>query len=115
MSARTIGTEPIQVAPANPNRAYISVQLLPNNIAAGNTGLVFGKFGSAPKADINSNSWDFVLNAGAADGDNLFEARDEALLKQELWIIADTAAQVVNVVERSKFATGSTPQSGAAA
>lgn len=103
MSLQTVGTEPVQVAPANPNRAYISAQVLPNSIAAGNTGLVYGKFGSAPVASLGSNTYDFVLNAGAADGDNLFEARDEALVKQELWLIADTAAQSVNVVERTKF------------
>lgn len=100
MASRTIGTNPIQVAPRNPRRAYISVQLLPNNIAAGNTGLVYGKFGSAPSAGLSSNSWDFVLNAGAAAGDNLYQARDAALVTDELWIVSDTDGQIVNVVER---------------
>jgi hypothetical protein len=115
MSAITVGTEPVQVAPRNPRRHSITVQLLPNNIAAGNTGLVFGKFGSAPYPTLASNSWDFVLNAGALDGSNLYEANNAAVSQQELWLCADTAGQSVNVVERSIPETASTPSSGAAA
>lgn len=104
----------MQVAPMNERRAFLAVQLLPNNIVSGNTGLVYGKFGSAPIASLTSNSWDFVLNAGAEDGTNLYEARDEALVTQELWLIADTAGQEVNVVERTKFPAPVKPESGAA-
>lgn len=99
MARRTVGTNPVQVAPRNPRRHAISVQLMPLAVAAGNTGIVYGKFGSAPKADPNSNTWDFALNAGAADGSNLYEASDRAAQTQELWLVADTADQVVNVVE----------------
>lgn len=77
------------------------MQLIPSSIIAGNIGLVFGKFGSAPQANINGNSWDFVLNAGAADGANLYETTDKAYDLQELWLVSDTAGQIVNVVERS--------------
>ena len=115
MARRTIGTEPIQVATRNPRRHQITVQLLPNNIEAGNTGLVFGKFGSAPVADLNSNTWDFVLNSGSADGSNFYDSSDKAYQEQELWLIADTAGQVVNVVETSLPATPAATPSGAAA
>lgn len=115
MSQRPIGTEPIQVAVSNPNRHQLTVQLLPNSIAPGNTGLVFGKWGSAPKADINSNTWDFVLNSGAADGTNFYDATDKAHITQELWLISDTAGQLVNVVEQSTFEAKAAPPSGAAA
>lgn len=101
MATRIIGTDHVQVAPMNANRHSISVQLVPSSIVAGNTGLVFGKFGSAPVADVNSNANDFVLNAGATDGANLYETTDKAYDTQELWLISDTASQVVNVVERS--------------
>jgi len=115
MAQRPIGVEPIQVAPRNPNRHSISVQLVPSSIVPGNTGLIYGKFGSAPKADINSNSWDFVLNAGAADGANLYETTDRSYLTQELWLISDTAGQVVNIVERSTLDIAAANPSGAAA
>lgn len=115
MSARTVGTDPIQAAPRNDKRMSLSVQLLPNNISSGNTGLVFGKFGGAPTASLNSNNWDFVLNAGAQDGVNIYETREKALLTQELWLVADTAGQVVNVVERSSFDAAASSPSGAAA
>lgn len=105
MSLAIIGQEPVQVAFQNPNRFQLTVQLIPSSIIAGNTGLVFGKWGSAPKADINSNTWDFVLNAGAVDGTNLYETRDDAYLKKDLWLISDTASQQVNVVETEKQAT----------
>ena len=75
------------------------MQLIPSSIVAGNTGLVYGKWGSAPVADPNSNTWDFVLNAGAVDGANLYETRDVAKQQQDLWLISDTANQQVNVVE----------------
>lgn len=101
MARIIIGTDPEQVAPMNANRHSISVQLIPSSIIAGNTGLVFGKFGSAPQANINGNSWDFVLNAGAADGANLYETTDKAYDTQELWLVSDTAGQIVNVTERS--------------
>ena len=73
--------------------------MIPSSIVAGNTGLIFGKFGSAPKADINSNTWDFVLNSGATDGSNLYETTDKAYNEQELWLVSDTASQLVNVSE----------------
>lgn len=75
--------------------------MLPNSIAAGNTGLIYGKFGSAPVASATSNSWDFVLNSGAADGSNFYDASDKAYNQQDLWLVSDTAAQEVNVVETS--------------
>ena len=75
--------------------------MLPTSIAAGNTGLIFGKFGSAPVASATSNTWDFVLNSGAADGSNFYDATDKAFNQQDLWLISDTAAQVVSVVETS--------------
>ena len=101
MANRIIGTTHVQVAPMNANRHSISVQLVPSSIVAGNTGLIFGKFGGAPVANVNSNANDFVLNAGAVDGANLYETTVEAYDKQELWLISDTAGQVVNIVERS--------------
>lgn len=101
MARIIIGLDPVQVAPMNALRHSISAQLIPSSIIAGNTGLVYGKFGSAPQANINGNSWDFVLNAGAADGANLYETTDKAYDTQELWLVSDTAGQIVNVTERS--------------
>lgn len=101
MSSRTLSTDPIQVAPLNPRRHSLTVQLLPNNIAPGNTGLVFGKWGNAPTPTLQSNNWDFVLNAGAADGANFYGTRDMSLVTQELWLASDTDGQIVNVVEQS--------------
>lgn len=75
--------------------------MLPSSIVAGNTGLIFGKFGSAPTVGVDSNGYDFVLNPGAADGSNLYETTDKAYDTQELWLVSDTAGQLVNVVERS--------------
>lgn len=99
MARRTVGTAPVQIALRNTKRAVLTVELLPTSIQAGNTGLVFGKFGSAPVASLTSNTWDFVLNSGATGGVNVFQSRDRALITQELWIISDTAAQEINVVE----------------
>lgn len=101
MARLSIGTEPVQVATRNTRRHQITVQMLPNSIEAGNTGLIYGKFGSAPVAAAGSNSWDFVLNSGAADGSNFYDATDKAYNQQDLWLISDTAAQIVNVVETS--------------
>ncbi len=115
MSQRIIGTEPAQVAPRNPNRHSIAVQMIPSSIVAGNTGLIYGKFGSAPQANINGGTWDFVLNAGAADGSNLYETTAQAWDQQELWLVSDTAGQLVNITERSITPPAITTPSGAAA
>ena len=101
MARVSIGVNPVQVAVRNVRRHQITVQLLPTSQVAGNTGLVYGKFGSAPVASITSNTWDFVLNSGAADGSNFYDATDKAFNIQDLWLIADTASQIVNVIETS--------------
>lgn len=101
MPRATIGTTPLQVAFRNNKRRVLSVQFIPSSIVAGNTGLIFGKFGAAPVASADSNSWDFMLNAGAADGTNIDESLPEAPNKQDLWLISDTAGQIVNVIERN--------------
>lgn len=99
MARRLIGTSPVQIATRNTKRAVLTVEMLPTSIAAGNTGLIFGKFGSAPFASLTSNTWDFVLNSGSTGGVNVFQSRDRALITQDLWIVSDTAGQEVNVVE----------------
>ena len=96
-----IGTSPIQVARHNDKRRMLSVEFLPASIVAGNTGLVYGKFGSAPVASATSNTWDFLLNPGASNGTNQNEDMPEAPLKQDLWLVSDTAGQVVQVIERN--------------
>ena len=101
MARYVVGVTPVQVAVRNTRRHQITAQMLPTSIAAGNTGLIFGKFGSAPVASATSNTWDFVLNSGAADGSNFYDATDKAFNQQDLWLISDTAAQVVSVVETS--------------
>lgn len=100
MARIVIGTTPAQVARPNPKRLSLAVQFLPTGIISGNTGLIYGKFGSAPKADPLSNTWDFVLNAGATEGTNLDEALAKAPLTEDLWLISDTANQIVSLVER---------------
>lgn len=106
MARLLIGTTPVQVAWRNPNRVSLSVQFTPSSIIAGNTGLIFGKWGSAPVASTSSNSWDFLLNSGAADGTNIDQTREEAQEKGDLWLVSDTAAQEVNIVEVSKSKNG---------
>lgn len=101
MARTVIDTEPVQVAWRNPKRRALTVQMLPTSVVAGNTGLVFGKWGSAPVASITSNTWDFVLNAGSGSGTNLFETTDKAAITKDLWLISDTAGQVVDVTEQT--------------
>ncbi len=100
MARRTIGTVPVQVAVRNLKRLSLSAQFLPSSIIAGNTGLIFGKFGTPPVASSESNTWDFLLNAGATDGTNVDENQKRAPNTEDLWLISDTAGQIVNVVER---------------
>lgn len=114
MARFNVGVDPVQVAPPNARRHQLTVQLMPLNIVATNTGKIYGKFGSVPTASDASNTWDFVLNAGAADGTNLYEATEGAAEKQELWLVSDTADQVVNVVERSVPKTAPSSESAAA-
>lgn len=100
MAIILVGVNPVQVAKRNPRRASISVQMMPTSIQAGNTGKVYGKFGSAPTASDTSGTWDFTLVAGAADGSNVAEGADRANDERELWLVASAAGQYVNVVEK---------------
>lgn len=100
MARLSIGTNPVQAARPNINRLSLSVQYLPAGIIAGNIGLIYGKFGSAPKADPLSNTWDFILNPGATEGTNLDESLAKAPLTEDLWLISDTADQIVSLTER---------------
>jgi hypothetical protein len=101
MSVVTIGLNPRQVSFQNLKRRSLTIQHLPTSLVAGNTGNIFGKWGSAPKADLNSNTWDFVLNPGATDGVNLDESQAKASRTEDLWLISDTASQQVNVIEHN--------------
>lgn len=100
MARVSVGTNPKQVTFKNEKRLSLSVQFLPAGIIAGNTGLIYGKFGSAPKADPLSNTWDFVLNPGATEGTNLDETLAKAPITDDLWLISDTADQIVSLTER---------------
>ena len=111
MPLRVVGTTPQEFAPENKKRGSLVVQVIPSSIVAGNTGLVFGKFGSAPVANLTSGTWDFVLSQGASDGTNLYETRDRAILTKSLWLVSDTASQQVNVTETTLDEVPSTPTS----
>ena len=101
MARRRVGILPVQVLLSNQqgSRVVGTVEMLPTSIVAGNTGLIFGKFGSAPVASLTSNTWDFVLNSGSTGGTNAYQANDRAPNQQDLWIVSDTADQEVNVIE----------------
>lgn len=100
MARVSIGVLPKQVVFKNEKRLSLSAQFLPAGIIAGNTGLIYGKWGSAPKADPLSNTWDFVLNPGATEGTNLDEALPKAPNTDDLWLISDTADQIISLTER---------------
>lgn len=99
MGQVTVGTEPVQIAWYNPKRKKLIIQFLPASIFSGNTGLVFLKRGSAPVASLTSNSWDAVLNSGSTDGENIDEANPKADYIGDVWLVSDTAGQIVNVSE----------------
>ncbi len=94
-----IGTSPKQLAWYNPKRRKWELQFIPSSIIATNTGKIYLKRGSAPKADDTSNTWDHVLNSGAAVGDNMDEQQKECAWKGDVWAISDTADQVCTMEE----------------
>jgi hypothetical protein len=101
MARLSVGTDPIQIAWYNPKRFSLAVEFVASSVIAGNTGLVYGKFGSCPVASIISNTWDFLLNAGAVDGTNTAESLGAAPDFRDLWLVSDTADQIINYVERN--------------
>jgi len=96
-----IGTLPVQLTWGNPKRKSWELQFIPSSIEAGNTGKIYFKRGSAPKADAASNTWDGVLNAGASVGDNTDKIAKEAEFKGSIWAISDTADQVCTFDEQT--------------
>ncbi len=115
MARYVVGTDHVQVAPHNAQRLSLSIEFISDSVIAGNTGKVYGKFGSAPQVGVDSNSWDFVLNPGAIDGTNQGQSLPSAPNKEEVYLISDTAGQVLNVVERSLNDSAPPKVSGAAA
>lgn len=115
MARFIVGTGHAQVAPRNNRRLSLSVEYISDSVIATNNAKIYGKFGSAPVASDDSNSWDFVLNPGAIDGTNQNQSLPEAPNKEELWLIASGADQIVNVVERQIDARPAPSNSGAAA
>ncbi|MDD5431011.1 MAG: hypothetical protein PHP03_02190 [Candidatus Pacebacteria bacterium] len=99
MPRLTVGTTPVQLAWANPKRKFWSVEFIPASVIAGNTGLIYLKRGSAPSADINSNSWDTVLKAGDQEADNKDGAQPECPYKGAVYAVSDTADQIINLQE----------------
>lgn len=94
-----VGTLPKQIAWYNLKRRMWELQFLPASIIATNTGKIYIKRGSAPKADDNSNTWDYLLNAGASVGDNVDNQQKESPWKGDVWVISDTADQVCTIEE----------------
>jgi len=101
MPRMIVGTDHVQVAPRNDRRLSLSVEYVSDAVIATNNAKIYGKFGSAPVASDDSNSWDFVLNPGAIDGTNQNQSLPEAPNKEEVWLIASATGQIINVVERS--------------
>lgn len=94
-----VGTTPIQLAWSNPRRKKWEAEFLPASIIAGNTGKVYIKRGSAPVASDTSNTWDHVLNSGAAVGDNIDDSSPESPWKGAIYAVSDTADQVLTFLE----------------
>lgn len=115
MARIIVGQSHVQVAPRNNRRLSVSVEYVSDSVIAGNNAKIYGKFGSPPVASDESNSWDFVLNPGAIDGSNQGQSLPEAPNKDELWLIASAAGQIVNVVERHIDADPAPLSSGVAA
>lgn len=115
MARIIVGTSHVQVAPRNNRRLSVSVEYISDAVIATNNAKIYGKFGSAPVASDESNSWDFVLNPGAIDGSNQSQSLPEAPNKDDLWLIASAAGQVINVVERYIDDAATPRNSGAAA
>lgn|SRR3990167_5050708 len=102
-----IGVLPKQIMWRNPNRRKWEIQFIPSSIIAGNTGKIYIKRGSAPKADDNSNTWDHVLIGGASVGDNISDQQKKSPWLDDVWAISDTADQICtleeqNIVENDK-------------
>ena len=98
----TIGTTPIQLAWRNPKRKSWELEFIPASIISGNTGIVFVKRGSAPKADILSNTWDHTLSSGDQAGDNLDGAADKSPWEGDIWAVSDAAAQICTFRETNQ-------------
>jgi len=97
----TIGVLPKQIMFRNTKRRKWEIQFLPSSIIAGNTGKIYIKRGSAPKADDNSNTWDHVLNAGASIGDNTGDQQPKSPWLDDVWAISDTADQICTLEEQN--------------
>lgn len=99
MPRLTIGTSPVQALRPNSIRAGREVVFLPSSIIAGNTGLVFAKYGGPPGDTGTPVNTDITLNAGASLSEKIADGYPPQHVREELWLVSDTADQIVVVNE----------------
>ena len=95
----TIGTQPTQVLKPNPKRTRWEVQFIPSSIESGNTGLIFLKRGPGAGTTTGGGNFDETMNAGAATSENAVTGSGKDRVQNEVWLVSDTAGQIVNVAE----------------
>lgn len=102
MPRLTIGTTPLQVLRPNSQRATLDIVFVPSSIIAGNTGLIYGKVHTPPRASATADTWDFVINSGSSYSLKLLQGDPAHLVKSEIWLVSDTAGQIVTVTETNE-------------
>lgn len=97
-----VGTTPVLALNANKNRNVWSITMQPSSVEAGNTGIVFVGRGFQPSPIVGSPSQGEIIKQADTIGESKSFAEDNSVFKGQLWLISDTAGQVVEVYEAAQ-------------
>jgi len=108
-----VGTTPVLALNPNKNRTAWSVTMIPKTIEVSNTGSVFVGRGFQPKGEVGSPQQGEVLQQGAEIGEEQRFEKDTSVFKGQVWVVADTADQVVEVYEAYNENVGTSEETSA--
>lgn len=97
-----VGTTPVLALESNKKRNVWSVTMIPSSIEAGNTGIVFLGRGFQPTPTVGSPAQGELLKQADTLSEAKTFAEDTSVFKGQVWIVSDTADQVVEVYEASQ-------------
>lgn len=74
----------------------------PSSVESGNTGTVFVGRGFQPSPTVGSPAQGEIIKQADTIGESKSFAEDTSVFKGQIWLVADTAGQVVEVYEASQ-------------
>lgn len=105
MPRLAVGTQMLQVLKPNKNRVAWSIEFLPGSVITANTGHIYLGIGHPVTASDTSDRFDALLIPGASHGRNTNDGDTPEVVQGEVWLISDTADQILIIHEDIQIIT----------